>query len=261
MAKKIGKTVCVYSAKGGVGKTTTILNLAGTYHKLGKKVLILDLDLTGGAIAVALNKAPQMTLYNMILDIENNNYNSISNYVTKYNENIDFLASPIDPRQAGKIDSSYIELILDRAILSYDVVLIDTNHIINELNLVLIQRVDNILFVTTNDPYDLKNLKSILSIFRDTGITNYKILLNQSVVPFKNYFSLYDIKNIIKNNIDYTLSSSFFIPDIDDYVLNGEIITLNNKCQKVFPEDYTSFIRMATDFLEDKKEEENNHEE
>ena len=240
MAKKIGKTVCVYSAKGGVGKTTTILNLAGTYHKLGKKVLILDLDLTGGAIAVALNKAPQMTLYNMILDIENNNYNSISNYVTKYNENIDFLASPIDPRQAGKIDSTYIELILDRAILSYDVVLIDTNHIINELNLVLIQRVDNILFVTTNDPYDLKN---------------------QSVIPFKNYFSLYDIKNIIKNNIDYTLSSSFFIPDIDNYVLNGQIIILNNKCQKVFPEDYTSFVRMATDFLEDKKEEENNHEE
>ena len=62
MAIKKGKSFCVFSAKGGVGKTTTVLNLAGTYEKLNKKVLIIDLDLSGGSIAVALNKVPDKIL-------------------------------------------------------------------------------------------------------------------------------------------------------------------------------------------------------
>ena len=36
-----GKIVCFYGGKGGVGKTTTLLSLAGTLSKLNKKVLWL----------------------------------------------------------------------------------------------------------------------------------------------------------------------------------------------------------------------------
>ena len=50
-----GMSICITSAKGGVGKTITTLNLAGLYEQLGKKVLIIDFDLASGGIAVALN--------------------------------------------------------------------------------------------------------------------------------------------------------------------------------------------------------------
>ena len=49
-------SICITSAKGGVGKTTTTLNLAGIYEVLEKKVLIIDLDVTNGGIALSLNK-------------------------------------------------------------------------------------------------------------------------------------------------------------------------------------------------------------
>ena len=39
-----GKVITVSSVKGGVGKTTMVLNLAGIYCGLNKKVLIIDLD-------------------------------------------------------------------------------------------------------------------------------------------------------------------------------------------------------------------------
>ena len=51
----MAKIVVVTSGKGGVGKTITTLNLAGTYNHLGYKTLVIDLDLYGGAVATYLN--------------------------------------------------------------------------------------------------------------------------------------------------------------------------------------------------------------
>lgn len=253
MGRNKGKSMCLFSAKGGVGKTITTINLAGIFEQLEKHVLIIDFDMTSGGVAVALNKTFEKTIYNFVDDYNNNRYKDFKDYVTKYDDAIDVLASPRDPRQASKIDSSYVEIILDKAVHNYDVVLIDTNHHLNEHNVSLLDKVDEILFLVTNDPMDLKNMKSLLSIFKDIERTNYKILLNNSRDPFKNYFTLYDLKNILKANIDYSLSSSMYIKNIDTYIMDGKIITLEPKMPNVFNKDYSVFMTIATDLLEESK--------
>ncbi len=50
----MGKIICVASHKGGVGKTTTVLNLGFSLSRFGEKVLIVDADPQGG-IAAASN--------------------------------------------------------------------------------------------------------------------------------------------------------------------------------------------------------------
>ena len=249
MKKKIGKSLCLFSGKGGVGKTILTLNLAAIYSQINKHVLIVDLDLSSGGIALATNKVFDKTIYNFVDDYNNNRFKNFNDYVVKYNENIDIMPSPKDPRQASKIDSKYIEILLDKAMFHYDMVLIDTNHNLNELNLVVLDAADNILFVIENDPMDLKNMKSLLSIFKDLEKTNYKILLNNSRDPFKKYFTLYDMKTIIKNNIDYEISSEFFLKNMDSYVMNGEIPMLQPKAPNIFNKDYTTMMNLAVSFL------------
>ncbi len=249
MRKKTGKSICVFSGKGGVGKTVFTLNLAGIYQSIGKKVLIMDLDLSSGGISLATNKPYDKNIYNLVDDYNNNRFRNFQDYVTKYNDSIDILASPKDPRQASKIDSKYIEIAIDKAEYLYDVVLIDTNHNLNEINLVILDEVSSILFVMTNDPLDLKNMKSLLSIFRDLKKENYKIVLNNARDPMKKYFTLFDMKNIMKANIDYVVSEEFYVKNMDSYIMNGSIITLQPKAANVFNKDYTVLMKIATDML------------
>ena len=139
MASKNGKVVCVSSVKGGVGKTILSINLAGIYHLLGKRVLLIDLDLYSGGIATCLDIKNKKDIFMLADSINNNRFTTLADYVTKYNENIDVLASPKDPRMANKVTGKYLPLIFEMAKREYDVVLVDTSHILDEINLTIIE--------------------------------------------------------------------------------------------------------------------------
>lgn len=242
--------MCFFSAKGGVGKTVNILNLAGIFEQLEKRVLLIDMDLYSGGIATYINKKFNKSIYELSEDIFNNRFKNIKDYVVKVDEYIDVLPAPKDPREANKIEVKCISEIIKKAELVYDVILIDTNHALNDINLVTLQTVASILFMTTNDPIDLKNLKSLLTIFKELGYDNYKVLLNNSRDPFKSYFSMYDIKHILKHNIDYTLSVDLFLKDMEKYIMDGKIVSLDKKFSDYMARDYHVFLTMATDLLE-----------
>ena len=67
-----------------------------------------------------------------------------------------------------KIESRFIPTIFDLAKREYDVVLVDTHHVLDEINLTIIDYSYMTLFIIINDLVDFKNMKSLLSIFKDT---------------------------------------------------------------------------------------------
>lgn len=252
---KVGKVISINSIKGGVGKTTIALNLAGIYHTLKKKVLVIDLDLYAGGIATLLNLKNKKNIFMLIDSIGNNKFTTINDFVEHYNNNIDILSCPKDPRQASKIESKYIKVVLELAKREYDVVLVDTNHILDEINLCILDYSYMSLFITTNDIVDLKNMKSLMAIFKDLEKKNYLICLNNSKDTGKDYLSLFDIRNIIKSNIDYTISKNFYIKNIDKYNLNGEILTLNRNIVRFHNSDISNMKNLALDLIDDKHKE------
>ncbi len=244
-----GKVITVTSRKGGVGKTTTLLNLAGVYSNLEKKVLILDLDLFSSSISISLNLKKEKTIYNLVLDITNHKFTEITDYVIPYNNFISVLSSVNDPRLASHIGVKYIEQIIHIVKHYYDVVLIDTSHVLNDLNVVVYDNSDTILNVMSNDPVDLVNTKNFITIAKDIEFKDLKILLNESNSLEENYFSMYDIRSFLGYNVSYRLGSEFFVKTIDKYVLDGKILTLNN----VYPrnkKEYKKLEKMGVDLLE-----------
>ena len=253
MALNKAKVFTITSVKGGVGKTTTLLNLAGVCSNMGKRVLVIDLDLYSGDVASILNLNYNNDIYNLFEDINNNKFENLDNYVTSYNEQIKVLAAPKDPRFARKISTKVLNVILYKASMKFDIILIDTNHILTDINLIALDNSDQILYVINNDSMNLKNMKTMVSIMNDMNKNNYKIILNESSSKDKSYYNKYDIKNIINKNVNYIIPSNFYIKNIDKYIIEGKILTLENSISKKYKEAFKIYNLIISDILKESK--------
>ena len=247
---KKGKIITVTSAKGGVGKTIFLLNLAGIFSRMKQKVLIVDCDLVGGAVALDLNLNPIKNIFHISDDIFNNRYQNYTDYLTSYQDNIDIVASCKDPKQALKIDMNYIMMFLKQVKNEYDIILVDTTHGFTKENINILDKSDIILYMMTNDIMDIKNTKSYMEVMNDIEMDHIKIILNNSRDINLNYFSKYDILSMIGRNIDYSLDRSLYIKNITSFLIEGEIFTLNKSLTFKDKNDLKKLENMARDFIE-----------
>lgn len=236
MSVKKAKVITITSVKGGTGKTTFTLSLAGTLSKKKIKTVILDLDLSSGAIAPSLNIKASNDVYTLTDDMANGRFETLDKYINKYNEYIDIIASTNDPRNTLKIYPGYLENLIKQLEYKYDVILIDTNHVTSNINLTVLDVSTIIMYIITDDLMDLKNMKTMISIYEDMNIDKYKIILNNSV---RKNIGNYEVKTVLGKDIDYIIPNSFYEKNIQKYIYDGKILTLekNNKTFDLISDD------------------------
>jgi cellulose biosynthesis protein BcsQ len=94
-------TVCVYNNKGGVGKTTTTVNLAATLTQMGKKVLVVDFDPQQGDLTNSLGlQLGKLSLYDCLADRSLDIHHTIKPFGVKLKSGriLKFDVIPADPK-------------------------------------------------------------------------------------------------------------------------------------------------------------------
>ncbi len=142
--------VAVTSGKGGVGKTNLVTNLAIVMARMGRRVMLLDGDLSLANVDLLLGLAPRYNLYDVVTgekrldEIVLNGPNGIR--IIPASSGVEEMANLDDYRREVLVRS------LEVVARDRDVLLIDTGSGIHRQNLRLAQLADEILVVTTPEP-------------------------------------------------------------------------------------------------------------
>ena len=185
----MGKIIAVVNQKGGVGKTTTAVNLTAALHDLGKKVLLCDFDPQANATSgLGLEKRK---IKHSVYDVTINGTPVEQAIVhTKFG---DVLPSSADLAGAG------VELIgtdnrerqlakaLDRVKNQYDVIFIDCPPSLELLTLNGLCAADGILVPVQCEYYALEGLSDLMSTLRMV-----KRKLNPSLEIFGVVLTMFD---------------------------------------------------------------------
>ncbi len=151
----MGKAVGILSLKGGVGKTSVVAALGETLAGFGKKVLLIDGNLTAPNLGLHFNIVdPEKTLHDL-LDRSAN----IRQTIYKL-DNFDVL--PASLFNMKKVSPFLLKNRVKSLKKKYDIILIDSSPTLDEESLAVVFASDELLFVTTPDHPTLSTtLKSI----------------------------------------------------------------------------------------------------
>ena len=80
-----------------------------------------------------------------------------------------------------------------------------------------------------NNCVNLKNMRTMISILDDMHMSNYKVILYEARDKSRGLLKKFDIKTMIKDDIDYIINSDFYIKDLDKYIIDDNVIGAINK--------------------------------
>tara|TARA_B100001559_G_scaffold317662_1_gene323263 strand:+ start:619 stop:1413 length:795 start_codon:yes stop_codon:yes gene_type:complete len=200
------KIISIINQKGGVGKTTTVINLASALSQKGKKILVIDLDPQGNAttgLGLSNTENSDQTIYGIL-----NGTNSITEAIkkTKY-DNLDIITSNVDlsgleVETAGDTDRAFILKVkltafLNDSSIMYDYILIDCPPSLSLLTVMALVSSNSLLVPLQTEFFALEGLTQLMKT-----IERIKVNLNQGLEIQGILLTMYDRRNKLSSQVE-----------------------------------------------------------
>jgi chromosome partitioning protein len=197
--------IAVLNQKGGVGKTTTAINLAAYLAKDGRSVLLADMDPQGNSTSgLGLDKHNlSSTLYDVLFL-----RSSAGETIQKINSKLSILPANADlaGAEVEMVNLAGRELLLRNAIgsLEYDYVLIDCPPSLGLLTINALAAANSVLVPVQAEYYALEGLSQLLNV-----IQQVRQSLNPNLDILGVLITLYDSRNSLSEQVKKELHNYF----------------------------------------------------
>ena len=207
------KIISVINQKGGVGKTTTIINLAAGLSIKGKKILVIDLDPQGNAstgLGLSNNINLDKTIYSVL-----NGIRKISEVIQKTSfSNLSLVTSNVDlsglevetagdNRRAFKLKDE-LSAILNDSRASYDYILIDCPPSLSLLTIMALVASDALVVPLQTEFFALEGLTQLIKT-----IDRIKSNLNPSLEIRGILLTMFDKRNKLSGEVELEARNFF----------------------------------------------------
>lgn len=236
-----GKVITVFSAKGGVGKTTVSTNLAVHLASQGHRTLLIDLDLSFGDVAITLQLTPTASVVDAVAMTGHLDEAGVAALVTKHDQTeLDVICAPSDPGDADRIPATVVQELIRMARLDYEFIVIDTppsftDHVLSACDLS-----DLLILIATLDIPAVKNLRIALDTLDTLGSPRDSRLVLLNRADAKVGLSADNVQDAIKTPIAVSVPNSLAVPssinrgtpiilDEPNHVVSTAIRTLGDK--------------------------------
>ena len=202
---KEGKTIVVFSPKGGTGCSVIAANLGVALAQAGKKTVLVDANLSFGDCGVLLDVQGIHSVVDLAQRFDELDVDLVSSTLAAHGSGLKVLLPSPRPEMSELVSGEHVQKILSLLRLKYDYTIVDTYTSLQDVMLAALDQADKILLVATPDIPCIKNVRLFFEVIEQLEYERGAVMLVLNRVDRHSGISSEDVEKTLKHRVEVTV--------------------------------------------------------